>query len=284
MKLKTTQWIAIAASIALVVVIYLFADNTKPLVRAEAPMAARDKGAQKEDEAGSATAFDWEGYMKKVKAGITSQDTLKLLDTWENRHAEADVKSLVQYYHMRGESVAEAHYTEELGRAAHQSEVLVRAGDLYAATAGISNEDEMHQYLLARSVESYKAAVGQDSSAPTRLKLASAYMDQGTTPMQGVSILLDVVNKDPNNADAQFLLGKFGIVSRQFDKAIVRLEKVVSLRPQNYDAVFLLAVAYSGKGDNKKAGELLDKCAGMVDKPELKQKIKEYKESLGKGQ
>ncbi len=283
MKLKTTQWIAIAASIVLVVVIYLFADNTKPLVRAEAPMAARDKGAQKSDE-GAGPAFDWEGYMKKVTSGITSQDSLKLVQGWENGHTEADMRSLVQFYHGRGESVAEAYYTEELGQMKHSSEVLVRAGDLYAATAGISNEDDMHQYLLAKSVESYKAATDLDSSAPTRLKLASAYMDQGTAPMQGVSILLDVVNKDPNNADAQFLLGKFGIVSRQFDKAIVRLEKVVSLRPQNYDAVFLLAVAYSGKGDNQKAAALLDKCAAMVDKPELKQKIKEYKESLGKGQ
>lgn len=283
MKLKTTQWIAIAASIALVVVIYLFADNTKPLARPEAPMASRDKGATKDEEA-SGPAFDWAGYMKKVKAGITNPDSLKMIESWERGGTEADIKSLVQFYHTRGESVAEARYTEDLGQLAHSSEVLVRAGDLYAATAGISNEDDMRQYLLAKSVESYKAATEHDSSAPTRLKLASAYMDQGTTPMQGVSILLAVVNKDPDNADAQFLLGKFGIVSRQFDKAIVRLEKVVSLRPQNYDAVFLLAVAYSGKGDNQKAAALLDKCAAMVDKPELKQKIKEYKESLGKGQ
>ena len=278
MKLKTTQWIAISATALLVVVIYLFADTKKPAApKPEGPMASRDA---KKDEA---PAFDWEGYMNKVKGAITSSDTLKLLDNWEKGNSEADLRSLIGYYHGRGESVVEAHYTLQLGLQRRDS-LLARAGDLFSATSGLSNDEEMRHYLMDQAVESYQNAIKQDSSVGNKLKLASAYMDQGTAPMQGVGILLGVVAKDSTNADAQFLLGKFGIVSRQFDKAIVRLEKVVSLRPKNYDAVFLLAVAYSGKGDNKKATELLDKCAKMVDKPELKQKIEEYKKSLSKGQ
>jgi tetratricopeptide (TPR) repeat protein len=279
MKLKTTQWIAISACILLVVGIYLFADTKKPIApKPEGPMAVRDTEGQKQEE----PSFDWEGYMGKVKANITNQDTLKLIEGWEKNNSEDNLKSLISLYHRRGESVAEAHYTLQLGLV-KKGDLLVRAGDLFSATSAISSDEGLKHYLMDQSVESYKNAVQQDSSVANRLKLASAYMDQGTAPMQGVAILLDVVNKDPNNADAQFLLGKFGIVSRQFDKAIVRLEKVVSLRPQNYDAVFLLAVAYSGKGDNKKAIGLLDKCSKMVDKPELKQKIEEYKKSLSKG-
>jgi tetratricopeptide (TPR) repeat protein len=278
MKLKTTQWIAISATALLVVVIYLFADTKKPAApKPEGPMASRDA---KKDEA---PAFDWDGYMNKVKAGITSSDTLKLLANWEKGASEADLRSLIAYYHGRGESVVEAHYTLQLGLQRRDS-LLARAGDLFSATSAISNDEDMRHYLMDQAVESYQRALDRDSSVDNKLKLASAYMDQGTAPMQGVGILLGVVAKDSTNADAQFLLGKFGIVSRQFDKAIVRLEKVVSLRPKNYDAVFLLAVAYSGKGDNKKATELLDKCAKMVDKPELRQKIEEYKKSLTKDQ
>jgi tetratricopeptide (TPR) repeat protein len=280
MKLKTTQWIAISACILLVVGIYLFADTKKPIApKPEGPMAVRDTEGQKQEE----PSFDWEGYMGKVKANITNQDTLKLIEGWEKNNSEDNLKSLISLYHKRGESVAEAHYTLQLGLV-KKGDLLVRAGDLFSATSAISSDEGLKHYLMDQSVESYKNAVQQDSSVANRLKLASAYMDQGTAPMQGVAILLDVVNKDPNNADAQFLLGKFGIVSRQFDKAIVRLEKVVSLRPQNYDAVFLLAVAYSGKGDNKKATQLLDKCSAMVTKPELKKQIEEYKKSLSKGQ
>jgi cytochrome c-type biogenesis protein CcmH/NrfG len=153
---------------------------------------------------------------------------------------------------------------------------MARAGDLFEATAGISDDNTLHQYLADQAVLSYKELMALDSTTDNRLKLATAYMDQGTAPMQGVGILLDVVSRDSNNADAQFLLGKFGMVSRQYDKAIGRLEKVVYLRPQNYDALFLLAEAYREKGDKEKAIQLLEKCSKMVDKPELKKEIEQY--------
>ncbi|MCW3128450.1 MAG: hypothetical protein JWO03_4108 [Bacteroidetes bacterium] len=281
MKIKTTQWIVISACVLLVVVIYLFADTKKAAApKPEGPMAVRDTEGQKPE----APAFDWDGYLAKVKGNITNQDTLKLIATWEKNGSETDLRSLVDLYHKRGESVAEAYYSLELGMIKKDS-MLVRAGDLFAATAHISNGEEMQHYLMERSIESYKAAVGRDSSPGTRMKLATAYMEQGTAPMQGVSILLDIVSKDSNNAEAQLLLGQFGIVSRQFDKAIVRLEKVVSLRPQNYDAIYLLAIAYGGKGEKQKALDLLDKCSKMVrNKPELLQKIEETRKGLLNGQ
>jgi tetratricopeptide (TPR) repeat protein len=214
--------------------------------------------------------------MSKVKANITNTDTLKLIDGWEKTQAEPNLKAVIDLYHKRGESVAEAYYTLALARLKKDPKLDLRAGDLFEATAGISNDDALHQFLTDKAVESYKDALMLDSTTDNRLKLATAYMDQGTAPMQGVGILLDVISRDSNNADALLLLGKFGIVSRQYDKAIVRLEKVVSLRPQNYDAIFLLAEAYRGKGDKNKAIELLEKCSKMVDKPELKKEIEQY--------
>lgn len=247
--------------------IYLFADMKKPAKEKPAPMANRDAAKEAGD-------FDWEGYVKKVKANITSADTLKLVENWEKRK---DNKNLIALYHMRGESVMEAHYSVEAALGGKDKDLMVRAGDLYGATSAISNDESLHKYLIDNAVECYQQAVTWDSSnTENRLKLATAYMDQGSAPMQGVTILLDVVNKDPNNADAQMLLGKFGIVSGQYDKAIGRLEKVVSLRPQNYDALFLLAEAYRGKGDKAKAVELLRKCVKLVDKPELKKEIEQY--------
>ena len=271
MKLNTTQWIVIAGCSVLLIGIYLFADTKKiQTEKAAGPMASRD--AKKE----AAPEFDWDGYLRKVKANISSTDTLTLISGWEKDQSEANLKSLIDLYHHRGESVSEAYYTLRLARLKTDGKLYFRAGDLFGATAAISNDESLHQYLADQTVESYKNGLPLDSTTPNRLKLATAYMDQGSAPMQGVGILLDVVAKDSNNADAQLLLGKFGIVSRQYDKAIVRLEKVVSLRPQNYDALFLLAEAYREKGDKDKAIQLLEKCSKMVDKPELKKEIQQY--------
>jgi tetratricopeptide (TPR) repeat protein len=255
--------------------IYLFADTKKiETDKPAGPMAARD--AQKP----AAQEFDWDGYLSKVKANIHNTDTLTLISGWEKSPTEANLKLLVDLYHNRGESISEAYYTLQLADLKKDSKLMIRAGDLFAATSALINDEALHQFLADKAVESYKNGTAQDSTTANRLKLATAYMDQGTAPMQGVGILLDVVAKDSNNADALLLLGKFGIVSRQFDKAIVRLEKVVSLQPQNYDVLILLAEAYRGKGDKDKAIQLLEKCSKMVDKPELKKEIDQYIKSI----
>ena len=277
MKLNRTQWIVISGAIVLLLVIYLFADTMKPHKdKPAAPMANRDVAKETPE-------FDWQGYMTKVKVNITNPDTLKLIADWEKQANIVAVQQLRDLYRSKGESVAEAYYTqqavvlENTQTGKKDTAQLARAGYLYGATAAISNDPAMHQYLINKAVESYQQLVQWDSTnTDHRIHLASAYMDQGTAPMQGVGILLDIVSKNPNNADAQFMLGKFGIVSGQFDKAIVRLEKVVSLRPQNYDGLFLLAEAYRGKGDKTKAVELLKRCVRLVNKPELKKEIEQY--------
>jgi tetratricopeptide (TPR) repeat protein len=277
MKFNKTQWAAVAGCTVLLLGVYLFADTKKIAHEKPAgPAASRD--IPKEP-----SSYDWAGYVAKVKAAISNQDTLNIIAGHEKSASVPDMQSLLDLYHGRGESIMEAYYTQQLALLKKDAKLALRAGDLYGATSAISNDEALHQYLIDRSVESYQTALGWDSTTDTRLRLASAYMDQGTAPMQGVGILLEVVSKDSNNADAQFLLGKFGIVSRQYDKAIVRLEKVVHLRPQNYDALFLLAEAYRGKGDKAKALALLEKCSAMVDKPELKKEINEYIRQLKTG-
>ena len=271
MKVNRTQWIVIAACTILLIGIYLFADTKKIETQKPAgPMASRDN--QKD----ATPSFDWDGYLRKVKSNIYGTDTLNQITGWEKEPTEANLKSLIDLYHHRGESVAEAYYTLQLAKLKNDGKLFFRAGDLFGATSAISNDEALHQYLADRAVESYQNGLPLDSTTANRLKLATAYMDQGTAPMQGVGILLDVVARDSNNVDALLLLGKFGIVSRQYDKAIVRLEKVVYLRPQNYDALFLLAEAYRGKGDKEKTIQTLEKCAKMVDKPELKKEIEQY--------
>ena len=100
--------------------------------------------------------------------------------------------------------------------------------------------------------------------------------------VDGVDKSKDIVKKDPDNADAQLMLGKFAMMSGQFEKAVQRLEKVISLRPQSNDALFLLAMAYENKGDKGKALEILQKCESREKNPELKKEIGSYIERLKK--
>lgn len=271
MKFNTVQWIAIAVSVALLAGIYLFADTKKlPSEKPAGPGAARDAQSQQ------ARPFDWGAYLAKVKAGIGSKDTLSLISGLEKEATNASLKSLIGIYHSRGESIAEAYYSFKLAESTHDLQLMDRSAKLFTDVSELVNDNELHQYLTDQEVLSCRRLMDWDSTTAHRIRLATAYLDQGVSPMQGVGMLLDVVAKDSGNADALFQLGRFGLVSKQYDKAIGRLEKVVSLRPQNYDALFLLAEAYLNKGDKQKAVELLEKCSRMVDKPELKKELDQY--------
>ena len=71
--------------------------------------------------------------------------------------------------------------------------------------------------------------------------------------MKGIQQLLSVVRKDSNNMKAQMMLGVGGYVSGQYDKAIERLQKVITAQPENLEAIAFLADTYAAKGDKKEA-------------------------------
>src|SRR6185295_15381007 len=60
-------------------------------------------------------------------------------------------------------------------------------------------------------------------------------------PMEGIMKVREVAEKDSNNLFAQYMLGIGGVVSRQYDKAILRFERVVKGQPNNLEALFKLA-------------------------------------------
>lgn len=93
--------------------------------------------------------------------------------------------------------------------------------------------------------------------------------------MKGIQELLEVVKKDSNNMQAQLVLGVGGVISNQYDKAIERLNKVVSFDPHNLEAVSWLADAYAAKDDKKNAIKWYEQSKHLVNNPEFSKQIDE---------
>ena len=91
--------------------------------------------------------------------------------------------------------------------------------------------------------------------------------------MQGIQQLLSVVRKDSTNLKAQMMLGVGGLVSRQFDKSIERLNKVVTQQPQNAEAVAYLADAYAGKGDKANAVKFYNISKRLINNPHYNEEV-----------
>lgn len=267
MKILKSPYFIVALFALTGVAVYLFLPTTKE--KSSVPVASEMAAAT--SETGN---FDFETYLKKVNAELTNQDTLQLI---EQLQSSENYDALTVIYHQRGESVVEAHFTELAARKTNNVAQMEHAGDLFEATSAISNSEEMKTFLINKAVAAYETALASDTTnLPLKMKLAGTYIEQGTNPMQGIGILLDIVKKDPNNADAQLMLGKFAMMSGQFEKAIQRLEKVIYLRPRSNDVLFLLAIAHENNGNKQKALELLEQCKKQEQNPDLKREIDSY--------
>ena len=132
-----------------------------------------------------------------------------------------------------------------------------------------------------------KAIVLNPLSDSLKVELASCYVfgkgmaGDAQETMKGIQQLLQVVKKDSTNMQAQLVLGIGGVISTQYDKAVLRLENVVKNQPVNMEAITWLAEAYEAKGDKQNAIKWYQYSKRIADDPlyskEVDQHIRQLK-------
>ena len=100
----------------------------------------------------------------------------------------------------------------------------------------------------------------------------SAIVSNGENPMEGVTMLLSVVEEEPRNLEANKALGLFSLQSRQFDKAVERF-LVATEQEESAESYFYLATAYENIGMNSEAIAAFSKSKKIASDPTLSQFI-----------
>lgn len=113
-----------------------------------------------------------------------------------------------------------------------------------------------------------------------KVRLGVTFMEDQQQTMQGVTILRGVVDADSNHISANLYLGRFGIISGQYDKAEVRLKRVLGLDSTNVEAHILMADVQVGLGNKDKAIEYLLKVKQIVADPAFAKSVDEYIEKI----
>jgi Flp pilus assembly protein TadD len=100
-------------------------------------------------------------------------------------------------------------------------------------------------------------------------------------PMQGISMLRDLANKNPKNTSVLLALGQLSVRSGQYDKAIERYQEVVTIEANNLRAYYALAQLYQSLGRTEDAVKAYNKCLEISDddkfKSDIQQNIKKLK-------
>jgi tetratricopeptide (TPR) repeat protein len=273
------QIILLAAGIVLTGVLYFFVSTKPAKHNAGEATATRDKAASQNH-----AAFDIDAYRtekinalpEEAQAAIGKLDEqIKAAEGKEKTELLLEQKKL--FLENRSALLA-AYSLLQIAESDNNAESWNTAGNMYmAATMAEQENPSLADYGIHQAVNCYQKAV--DISPDTidyKINLASALMEGGEQTMQGVQMLLGIIEQHLDNIPANLILGRFGIVSGQYDKAVARLEKVVSLDPKNTEAYFYLAEAYNGLGRKDDAIKTFEQCKKLVDDPGFSAEIDLY--------
>ena len=128
-----------------------------------------------------------------------------------------------------------------------------------------------------------KALVMNPNNDSAIINLGACYLlgNISDNPMAGILKVKEVVDKNPQNAYGQFILGLGGKKSGQYPKAIERFLAVLKLEPGNWDAMMNLAECYELNNQKELAIEWYLKVKTLVNIPEfvkiLDQRINELR-------
>jgi len=128
-----------------------------------------------------------------------------------------------------------------------------------------------------------KALVINPKNDSAKINLGACYLfgNLSDNPMQGITKIKEVVDKDSTNAYGQFILALGGKKSGQYDKAIERFLTVIKIQPNHIEAMIHLAECYELTNQKALAIEWYTKVSNSVNIPEAKaaisKRIKELK-------
>jgi len=145
---------------------------------------------------------------------------------------------------------------------------------LYFAPKTNSNAVEMP----AASVPSNETVFPKidTSDVDGKINLAEWLVDSSAQPMKGIMMLREVLAKDENNIKALLSLGRFAVKSGQYDKAIERFEKVLTLNSDYDEAYLYLGDVYESKGDKENAIKYYQKYKSATNNPSAAAEIDKY--------
>lgn len=271
--MKKPQFILAAVGLVLLIVVYFFGNTTTP-----------KKEILRKENTATAKGIDVQDIMEASKAKLNPEQ-LSYVNRLENSIVRGDIKNqqLKAYQQLASfwkDSVQDsflpaAYYTAEVAKLENSEKNLTFAAQLFLNNLRGQDNPALKSWMANQAKELFERALQVNpSNDSSRIGLGASYIfgSAANSPqevMQGIQQILEVVRKDSNNMYGQFMLGLGGIESGQFDRAIVRLTKVVVHQPNNLEAILNLAEAYERNGNKAEAVKWYTVSRKMISNPDL---------------
>lgn len=168
------------------------------------------------------------------------------------------------------------YYTAEASKLENSEKSLTFAAHYFLVELRRVESADIKNWMAGEAKVLFEKALAiNPQNDSSKIGLGSCYLFGAisATPMEGIQLISEVANRDSTNMFAQFMLGLGGYQSGQYEKAIVRLKKVVDKEPSNLEAILALAESYERSGDKANAIQWYEKSKKFFDQPEIVKEI-----------
>ena len=274
--MKNNQFLFLLVAIGLIGLIYFFG-STKP------PQNTTSKTADHANTEAISATFSFDSLKTvflnqmntKNASSITNLEKQLTNSTTALQSGVYD--TLVRLWKAADKLNMAAYYFGEKAKLENSEKNLNFAGQLHLDLMHEAPYQGLQIWEAKQAISCFDQSLQSNPNNDTvKMALASCFIQGVGETMKGVQILLGIVKEHPDHVPANILLGKMAVQSQQFDKAIVRLERLKTIEPKNTEVLYFLAEAYKGKGEKEKAIVLFEQCKKLVNNPAFSKDIDTY--------
>ncbi len=166
------------------------------------------------------------------------------------------------------------YYYEQIAAVKPGERIYQKAADQYFEAFSFAATEERGKELGGKARSLYeKVLKNNPTNLDAKTNVAMTYIAMGESPMQGVTLLREVIAADPNNEKAVFNLGILSIQSGQHDKAVERFRHLTEINPKHVQGTFYLAVSLAESGKKEEAKQVFNRARKLDVAPDFQASI-----------
>ncbi|MCI5083462.1 MAG: hypothetical protein MRY78_17315 [Saprospiraceae bacterium] len=172
-------------------------------------------------------------------------------------------KKLSGRWYGLGHPSISGHYAQLVAEKENSERSWSIAGTTFTICIQRAEEEKVKTFCTDRAVQAFESAISINPENTTnRVNLALAYAENPpkNNPMQGIQLLLELNRENPDDVLVLTTLARLGLRTGQFEKAVGRLEKALTIEQNNVAANCLIAQAYEQLGRAAEAASYAQKC------------------------
>lgn len=245
--MNRSQILAVAGAITILLLLFFFAETRDPSIPdAEITGEVNHSTSDHQDR----PDFTLDDYKARVSEDLAPA-TVNAIAYWEDELRSLDdsvklaaIDSLLHIYSRENLAVLRAYHFMDRAELTGSLADWSLAGDLHLQLLVLPDlPQDIKVYFYQNAVSSYNEVLAlEPDQVNAKLKLAKAHVSMdGMEVMNGVQLLLGILEDNPENLDAYLLLAENGLRSGQFEKAAGRIHSAMEIEPRFAGQVYGLA-------------------------------------------